>query len=155
MRLGFWIWKASYGWRWITFSSLYTCDHHNEYRRSGNFHVKNNLCENFRGVKFSRFRSIREFFLTVDYCNMDEYLESSWRLVYYQVSGEPGITRCSRRSDIYLVEYGLARKLIQWSLPHNFIFRVFNFRGWSRPQNYFNSEIFPIYGTLILPWHYP
>ena len=25
---------------------------------------------------------------------MDERLESSWRLVYYQVSGEPGIARC-------------------------------------------------------------
>ena len=63
---------------------------------------------NFRGFVRSA-----NFFLTVDYCNMDEYLESSWRLVYYQVSGEPEITRCSRRSDIYLVEYGLARKLIQ------------------------------------------
>ena len=60
-------------------------------------------------VKFLWFRSIREFFLTVDYCNMDE---GSWRLVYYQVSGEPGITHCSRRLDIYLVECGLACKLI-------------------------------------------
>ena len=26
-------------------------------------------------------------------------------------------------------------------------FRMFNFRGWRpRPRNYFNSEIFPIYG---------
>ena len=25
---------------------------------------------------------------------MDERLESSWRLVYYQVSGEPGIAGC-------------------------------------------------------------
>ena len=32
---------------------------------------------------------------------MDECQESSWRLVYYQVSGEPGITGCSRRSDFY------------------------------------------------------
>ena len=24
---------------------------------------------------------------------------------------------------------------------------MFNFRGWSRPRNYFSSEIFPIYGT--------
>ena len=23
---------------------------------------------------------------------------------------------------------------------------MLNFRGWSRPRNYFNSEIFPIYG---------
>ena len=43
---------------------------------------------------------------------MDEHLESSWRLVYYQVSGEPGIARCSHQSDIYLRECGLARKLI-------------------------------------------
>ena len=55
---------------------------------------------NFRVVKFSQSRSIREFFLTVDDCNMDEHLESSWPLVYYQVSGEPGIACCSRRSDI-------------------------------------------------------
>ena len=40
---------------------------------------------------------------------MDERLESSWRLVYYQVSGEPGIAGCSRRSDIYLGECGVAR----------------------------------------------
>ena len=45
----------------------------------------------------------------VDDCNMDERLESSWRLVYYQVSGEPGIAGCSRRSDIYFGECGLAR----------------------------------------------
>ena len=32
-------------------------------------HVKN-----FRVVKFSRFRSIRDFVLTVDYCSMDEHL---------------------------------------------------------------------------------
>ena len=31
----------------------------------------------FHVVKFSRFHSIREIFLTVDYCNMDERLESS------------------------------------------------------------------------------
>ena len=43
---------------------------------------------------------------------MDEHLESSWHLVYYQVSGEAGITCYSRQSDIYLVEYGLVRKLI-------------------------------------------
>ena len=59
------------------------------YRRSGNFRVKNNSCE-----KFLWFRSIREIFLTVDNCSMDERLESCWRLVYYQVSGEPGIAGC-------------------------------------------------------------
>ena len=52
----------------------------------------------FRVDKFSRFRSIREIFLTVDDCNMDERLESLWLLVYYQVSGKPGIARCSHRS---------------------------------------------------------
>ena len=76
------------------------------------FTLKIICVKNFRVVKFSRFHSIHEIFLTVDYCNMDERLESSWRLVYYQVSGAPGIARCSRRSDIYLVECGLARKLI-------------------------------------------
>ena len=33
--------------------------------------------KNFRVVKFSRSRSIRGNFLTVDDCNMDEHLESS------------------------------------------------------------------------------
>ena len=33
----------------------------------------------------------------VDGCNMDERLESFWRLVYYQASGEQGIAGCSRR----------------------------------------------------------
>ena len=76
------------------------------------FTLKIICVKNFRVVKFSRFHSIHEIFLMVDYCNMDKCLESSWRLVYYQVSGAPGIARCSRRSDIYLVECGLARKLI-------------------------------------------
>ena len=50
--------------------------------------------KNFRGVKFSHFRSIREIFLMVDDYNMYMRLESSWRLVYYQVLGEPGIAGC-------------------------------------------------------------
>ena len=62
----------------------------------------------FHVIKFSRFRSIREIFLTVDDCSMDERLDSSWRLVYYQVLGEPGIAGCSRRTDIYIGECGLA-----------------------------------------------
>ena len=41
-------------------------------------------------------------FLAVDDCNMDEHLESSWCLVYYQVSGNPGIAGYSHRLDIYL-----------------------------------------------------
>ena len=44
----------------------------------------------------------------VDDCNMNEHLESSWHLVYYRVSGEPGIAGYSRQSDIYLRECGLA-----------------------------------------------
>ena len=52
-----------------------------------------------------------QFFLMIDDYNMDERLESSWHLVYYQVSGEPGIAGCSRRSDIYLGECGLACRL--------------------------------------------
>ena len=65
------------------------------------FTLKRIRVKNFRVVKFSQFHSILEILLMVDDCNMDEHLESSWRLVYYQVSGEPGIACCSRRSDIY------------------------------------------------------
>ena len=68
---------------------------------------------------------------------MDERLESSWHLVYYQLSREPRIAGCSCQSDIYLEECGLVRKLIHWWSPRNFIFRVLNFRGWSRLRNYF------------------
>ena len=28
--------------------------------------------------------------------------------------------------------------------------RVLNFRGWSQPQNHFNSEIFPVYSMDYL-----
>ena len=107
------------------------------------FALKIICVKNFRVTKFSWFRSIRKIFLTVDDYNMDESLESSWRLVYYQVSGEPGITDCSHRSDIYLGGVRTcAGKLIHWSLPCNYIFHVLNFCGWSRPWNYFNSEMF-------------
>ena len=44
---------------------------------------------------------------------------------------------------------GLARKLIHWSSLRNFIFHVLNFRGWSRPRNYSNSETFPTYGRQL------
>ena len=51
------------------------------------------------------------------------------------------------------------RVLASWLITTlNFIFCVLNFRGWSWPRNYFNSEIFPIYGmptsteeTQLLP----
>ena len=92
-------------------------------------------------------------FLAVDGCNMDERLESSWHLVYYQVLREPGIAGCSRRSDIYLGECGLACKLIHWSPPHNFIFCVLNFRGWTRPRNYFFTAKFSR-STVVDPFQY-
>ena len=74
-------------WEDVYFSVTH---HHNGltemHHRSWNFHVKNKLRENFRVVKFSRFRSIREIFLTVDNYNILERMESSYRLVYYRVS---------------------------------------------------------------------
>jgi len=78
--------------------------------------------KNFRVIKFSRFRSLREIFLTVDDCNMDERLENSWRLVYYQVSGERRIPGCSGRSDIYLGECGLARASLFTDHPRVILF---------------------------------
>ena len=54
-------------------------------------------------INFCGFCSIRKNFLTVNGYNMDQHLESSERLVYYQVTGEPGIADCSRRSDIYIL----------------------------------------------------
>ena len=60
------------------------------------FKLKIICVKNICVVKFSRSHSICEIFLTIDDCNMDECLESSWDLVYYQVSGEPGIARYSR-----------------------------------------------------------
>ena len=39
--------------------------------------------------------------------------------------------------------------LFHWSSLRNF-FHAFNFRSWPQPQNYFNSEMFPIYGIYIL-----
>ena len=105
--------------------------------------------KNFPGVKFLWFRSICEKFLTVDDCNMDKRLENSCHLVCYQVSGEPE----SCRLDIYLGGCGV---LIHWLLPRNLIFRLLNFRSWSRARNYFNSKIFPTYGIYnsAVEWSY-
>ena len=76
------------------------------------FTLKIIYVENFHVVKFLWFCSIHKIFLMVDDCNMDEHLESSWLLVYYQVSREPEIAGLSHRSDIYLGECGLVHKLI-------------------------------------------
>ena len=59
------------------------------------FTLKLKRVKKFRVVRFSQFRFIREIFLTVNDYNMDERLESSWHLVYYQVSEEPEIACCS------------------------------------------------------------
>ena len=54
-------------------------------------------------LNFHGFARSTNFLLTDDSYNiyMDECLEREC-LVYYEVSGEPGITGCSRQSDIYL-----------------------------------------------------
>ena len=119
---------------------MYVCMYVCTYRRSGNFHVKNNSHE-----KFSRFRSIRKIFLTVDNCNTDEHLETCWRLVYYQVSGEPGIAGCSHRSDIYLRGVDLRASLFT---DHHHVILFFACLIFAA-RNYFNSEIFTIYGMCI------
>ena len=69
----------------------------------------------------------------------------------------PGIGR-ARYCWLYIVivltftsrSVGLCTHL---SIDHrriSFFFRVFNFHGWPQPRNYFNSEIFPIYGIVPL-----
>ena len=103
----------------------------------------------FRVVKFSRFRLIREIFLMVDYYNMDKSIESSYRLVYYRVSGEPEIG-----SLVVVVDQTFIPGSVDLRLPPcKFNFRVLKFRGWLRPQNYFNSKIFPIYGIARYLWN--
>ena len=117
------------------------------------FMLKIICVKNFHVVKFSRFRWSVNFFLMVDDYNMDECpeslnerLESFYHLVYYQVSGEPGIAGCSCRSDIYPGKCGS----FHWSSLCKFNFRALKFRSWSRPWNYFNSKIFPIYSMLFI-----
>ena len=102
----------------------------------------------FRVVKISRFRPICEIFLTVADYNMDKRLKISYCLVYYQVSGEPRIAGCTSIWHLPRGGWTCTRKLIHWSSPCKFNFRVLKFRGWSRPRNYLNSKIFPIYGRL-------
>ena len=67
------------------------------------------LVKNFCVVKFSQFVLIREIFLAVDYCNSDERLESSGRLVYYQVSETQGSLTVVVDWTFTLWSAGLAR----------------------------------------------
>ena len=59
------------------------------YHVSGYFYIKNNSCKTY-----SRFLLVCKFFSMVDCYNMDKHLECSYHLIYYQVSGELGITGC-------------------------------------------------------------
>ena len=78
--------------------------------------------KNFHVVKFSRSRSIREIFLTVDDCNMNERLESSLCLVYCQVSGEPGIVSVIVDWTFNSGSVDLLASLFTESSPRNFFF---------------------------------
>ena len=111
------------------------------YHRSGNFHVKHNLREKFVFLNFHCFIWSTKFFwwLTI----------AIWMSAWGVPTGLLPATRRAKKQDIYPMECGLVHKLIHWSLLRNFIFCVFNFCGWSQLQNYFNSEIFLIYGTLL------
>ena len=111
---------------------------------------------NFRGVKFSWFCAIREISLTVDGYNVDEHLVIFWCLpsttryncigrarycwLYIHVHVVVVLTFTSGGVDLHA----------HLSIDHCHVsfFSVFNFCGWPRPRNYFNSEIFPIYSIL-------
>ena len=67
-------------------------------------------------------------------------------LAFYKVLVEPSIVNCSRRLDIYFGGGDFRARLFIDRRQVSFFFRVLNFRGWFRPRNYFNSDIFPIYG---------
>ena len=84
--------------------------------------------KNFRVNEFLWFRSIREIFLTVNSYYIDEHLENSWRLVYYQVAGEPGIADCSRQYRTFTSgDVDFVHMLTHWSSPRNLYFHVLNF----------------------------
>ena len=62
--------------------------------------------KNFCVVKIFTVSCNLQFFLTITIWT--SAIESSYRLVYYQVSGEPRISGCSRQLDIYHGECGIA-----------------------------------------------
>ena len=75
----------------------------------------------------------------------------------YQVSGEPAITGCnavsvrsSCRLDVYLRSVDMCVHLFIDHCCLTVFIRVLNSRGWSQPQNHFNSEIFPVYSIDYL-----
>ena len=106
---------------------------------------------NFHVVEFLWFRLIHKIFLKNGWrLQYGERLESFYRLVYYQVSGDPRITGCSNWLDIYPWGCGLTRtSLFIDCCRVSLNFCVLKFRGWSRPRNYVISEIFPIYSTCF------
>ena len=91
-------------------------------------------------------------FLMVGSYNMDEHLEFSWRSIYYQASEEEGITSCinfvDRRFTLGVCMDVHTHLLIDHC---RVIFLcMLKFHGWSQPKNYFNSEVFLMYGNDIL-----
>ena len=72
---------------------------------------------------------------------MDERLEHSWRLVYYEVPGEPAIAGCntaavsSPQSEIYLGRCGRTRMLFVDRHCVNVFIHVLNFCGLSQLRN--------------------
>ena len=75
------------------------------------------------------------------------------RLVYYQVSGEPAMVVTLWLSagvvdrTFSLGGVDVHARLFVYHYCENAFIRVLNFRDWSQMRNYFNSEIFPIYGS--------
>ena len=58
----------------------------------GIFILKIIRVKNIHVVKFAR---VHKIFLMVDDYKIDEHLKCSLHLVYYEVSGEPGVTGCN------------------------------------------------------------
>ena len=93
---------------------------------------------NFRGVKFSRFCSICKIFRTVDSYNKDECLER------YRNRQVPLAVVVDRTFTSGCVDWPTC--LFNDDCHVKFYFCALNFCDWAQPQNYFNSEIFPMYG---------
>ena len=107
--------------------------------------------KNFCVDKFSQFCSTRKIFLMVNGYNMDEHLESSKHLVYYQVTGEPGIAGCSRQSDIYLGMGGGWSLHAHLLIDHCYVSSIFVCLIFAvgLGREIINTEIYPIYGIPV------